>query len=132
MTTNLFNPFYKEHGTVMLVRKLYNNLEIGCHEKPSVETCCASIVSTARSLYNLYQVMEQNIAPVKPPTSKSRYDDLDDETGEELGLQCSSSDDFDSYIPQDRKSIRDTNGQFQLLAWWKTSIKQFPKLSRMV
>ncbi|PHT31966.1 hypothetical protein CQW23_28303 [Capsicum baccatum] len=116
----------------MLVRKLYNNLEIGLHQKPSVETCCASIVPTARSLYNLYQVMEQNIGPIEPPSSRRRYDDLDDEMGEELGLQCCRSNDFDSYLSQDRENIRDETGKQQLLSWWKTQIRQFAKLSRMV
>ncbi|KAF3670930.1 putative acyl carrier protein 1, chloroplastic-like [Capsicum annuum] len=118
--------------TVMLVRKLYNNLEIGLHEKPSVETCCASIVSTARSLYNLYRIMEQNIGPIEPPTSRRRYDDLDDEMGEELGLQCCRINDFDSYLSQERENIRDETGKQQLLSWWKTRIRQFSKLSRMV
>ncbi|PHU09901.1 putative serine/threonine-protein kinase [Capsicum chinense] len=116
----------------MLVRKLYNNLEIGLHEKPSVKTCCASIVSTTRSLYNLYQVMEQNIGSIEPPTSRCRFNDLDDEIGEELGLQCCRSNDFDSYLSQDWKNIRDETGKQQLLSWWKTHIRQFAKLSRMV
>ncbi|KAF3659402.1 hypothetical protein FXO38_12663 [Capsicum annuum] len=111
----LFNLFYKEHGVMMMVQKFYTNLEIEPHEKSSVETCCASIVPKARSLYNMYLVMKQNIASVEPPTSRHRYDDLDDEMGEELGLQCGSSNDFDLYISQDWESNRDANGQ-QLLA----------------
>ena len=45
--------------------------------------------------------MEQNIGPIEPPTSRRRYNDLDNEMGEELGLQCCRSNDFDSYLSQD-------------------------------
>ncbi|KAF3675216.1 Protein RAE1 [Capsicum annuum] len=76
--------------------------------------------------------MEQNTGPIEPPTSRRRYNDLDDEMGEELGLQCCRSNEFDSYLSQDRENIRDKTGKQQLLSWWKTRIRQFPKLSRMV
>lgn len=58
LTATLFNSFYEEHGVMMMIQKFYNNLEIGPCENPSVETCCDNIIAKARSLYNLYQVME--------------------------------------------------------------------------
>ncbi|KAF3644491.1 Phospholipid-transporting ATPase 2 [Capsicum annuum] len=36
------------------------------------------------------------------------------------------------WFGHDRESIRDETGKQQLLSWWKTRIRQFPKLSRMV
>ncbi|MCD9638277.1 hypothetical protein HAX54_022149, partial [Datura stramonium] len=49
-------------------------------------------------------------------SSRSRVEDVDDLMDDYLALESSNSNDFDSYISQARDSIRDANGEPQLLA----------------
>lgn len=83
-------------------------------------TCKNSIVDEARTLSNTYKAMEVNNIVNEPCSSMQRTNDIDDYLEEYLGLDSSERNDFDEYIKQGRKSIKDSQGATQLLAWWRT------------
>jgi len=132
LTAALFNPFYKEQGVKKMVEKIYSRLQIDDDEYPSLETCKSSIVPSARKFYDYYKLTSANTSSShQPSSSRRRLNDFDQQVEDDLGLDSSTNNDFDEYLNQARESIRDENGEQQLLAWWKNRESQFPHLSKV-
>lgn len=82
-------------------------------------------------MFDKYKSMKTTGGETAPSTSKSRVEVLWEDRDDITGFDSSIDDELDSYLNQGLESIKDEEGNEQLLAWWRERGKAFPTLSIM-